>query len=102
MILAIFNKENSNMFALPSMWNLIISTLVFFMAVWYIHRYLNEQGIPKGMTRGILVFTLASLVSWGAGEMVDWTQEKIEGPKPVAKTPDGLSQLQKEVDQVRP
>jgi hypothetical protein len=84
------------------MWNLIISTLVFFIAAWYIHRYLNEQGIPKGTTRGILVFMLASLVSWGAGEVADWTQEKIEGPQPVAQAPDDLSQLLKDVGQVRP
>ena len=62
------------------MWNLIISTLVFFIAVRYLHRYLEEEGLPKGMTRGTLVFPLASLVSWGSGEMVDWTQEKIAGP----------------------
>lgn len=60
------------MFTLPSMWNLIISTIVFFVAAWYFHRYLEEQGIPKGMTRKILVFSLASLVSWGAGELADW------------------------------
>ncbi|HEX5363959.1 MAG TPA: hypothetical protein VFW59_06800 [Gallionella sp.] len=62
------------MFALPSLWNLLISTIVFFIAAWYIHRYLDEQGIPKGMTRGLLVFVLASVVSWGAGEAVDWLQ----------------------------
>ena len=90
------------MFTLPSMWNLIISTIVFFIAAWYIHRYLNEQGVPKGMTRGILVFTLASLVSWGAGEVVDWTQEKIEGPQPAAQTSDDLSQLLKAEGQSQP
>ncbi|MHB1589977.1 MAG: hypothetical protein ACYCTW_00345 [Sulfuricella sp.] len=90
------------MFTLPSMWNLIISTIVFFIAAWYIHRYLDEHGIPKGMTRGILVFVLASLVSWGAGEVVDWTQEKIEGPQPVAQTSGDLSQLLKAVGQAQP
>lgn len=65
------------MFALPSMSNLLISTIVFFIAAWYVRRYLDEQGIPAGMTRSILVFTLASLVSWGAGEAVDF----IQGPQ---------------------
>lgn len=82
------------------MWNLVISTIVFFIAAWYIHRYLDEQDIPKGMTRGILVFALASLVSWGTGVAVDWTQEKIEGPQ--AKTSDDLSQLLKAVGQTQP
>ena len=81
------------MFTLPSLWNLIISSLVFIIAAWYLQRYLEEQGLPKGMTRGTLVFALASLVSWGSGEMADWTQEKIEGPQPVAKSSDDLSQL---------
>lgn len=60
------------MFALPSMWNLIVSTIVFFVAAWYIKRYLDEQGIPKGMTRNLMVFVLASLVSWGSGEVTDF------------------------------
>ena len=90
------------MFTLPSMWNLVISTIVFFIAAWYLHRYLEEQGIPKGMTRKLLVFSLASLVSWGAGEVTDWTQEKIEGPQPAAKTTDDLAQQMKAALQAQP
>lgn len=90
------------MFELPSMWNLIVSTIIFFIVAWYIRRYLNEQGVPKGMTRGMLVFVVASLVSWGAGDAVDWAQEKIEGPRPAAQTPNDLTQLLKEVGQVKP
>jgi len=62
------------------MLNLIISTIVFFVAAWYFNRYLDQQGIPKGMTRGVLVFTLAALVSWGAGALLDWAQGKIQLP----------------------
>jgi hypothetical protein len=69
------------MFTLPSMWNLIISTIVFFVSAWYARHYMDEQEIPKGMTRGIVIFALASFVSLGAGKMVDWTQEKIGGPQ---------------------
>ena len=90
------------MFTLPSIWNLIISTIVFFIAAWYIHRYLDEHGIPKGMTRGILVFALASMVSWGAGEVVDWSQEKIAGPQPSAQNSGDLAQLLKAVVQAQP
>ncbi len=86
------------MFAFPSMWNLIISTIVFFITAWYIHRYLDEQGISKGMTRGLLVFMLASLVSWGAGEIVEWTQEKAEGPRSVVQAPDVLPRSLKEAE----
>lgn len=90
------------MFTLPSIWNLIISTIAFTIAAWYIHRYMDNQEIPKGMTRGILVFAVASLVSWGVGEGVDWAQEKIEGPQPVAKASGDLTQLLKVVGQAQP
>ena len=60
------------MFTLPSMWNLVISTFAFIIAAWYIRRYLDENGLPKGMTRGFLVFVLAYFVSWGVGEVVGW------------------------------
>ncbi len=87
---------------LPSMPNLIISTIVFFIAAWFANRYLNEQGIPKGMTRGILVFAVASLVSWGAGDAVDWAQVKIEGPQAATQTSADLSQLLKAAGQQQP
>jgi len=90
------------MLTLPSMWNLIVSTLVFFIAAWYINRYLNEQGIPKGMTRAVLVFVLACLVSWCAGAAADWTREKIEGPQPAAQTPESLLQMLKAGEQTQP
>lgn len=89
------------MFSLPSMWNLIISTIVFFIAAWYANRYLDEQEIPTGTTRGILVFVVASIVSWGAGEAADWTQEKIEGPQATAQNSGDFSQILKAVSQTK-
>jgi len=86
---------------LPSMSNLIISTIVFFIAAWFIHRFLDEQGLPKGATRSVLVFLIAAMVSWGAGSVVDWAQVKIEGPQAATQTPD-LSQLLKAVGQQQP
>ena len=59
---------------------LFVSAIVFFIAAWYLNRYLDQQEIAKGMTRGVLVLTLAALVSWGAGAVVDWAQVRIEGP----------------------
>lgn len=84
------------------MLNLIISTIVFFVAAWFANRYLDEQGIPKGMTRGVLVLVLASLVSWGAGEMADWVQVKIEGPQAAAQSAGDLSGLLKAAGQQQP
>ncbi|HZW87422.1 MAG TPA: hypothetical protein VFF41_08205 [Gallionella sp.] len=81
------------------MLNIVISTIVFFIAAWYINRQLDEQEINRGMTRGVLVFFLASLVSWGAGEIVDWTEVKIEGPQAASTLPTDLSQVLKLVGQ---
>jgi hypothetical protein len=89
------------MFTLPSIWNLIISTLVFIIAAWYIRRYLDEQGIPKGMTRSLGVFVLAYFVSWGAGEMVDWVQEKMSGPQAVTQSSGELAQTLNSVGQIK-
>jgi hypothetical protein len=83
------------------MLNLIISTIVFFIAAWFVNRYLDGQGIPKGMTRGILVFFVASLVSWGAGAIVDWAQVKIEGPQAAEQTSLDLNQLMKAAGQIQ-
>ena len=56
------------------MLSLLLSTIVFFVSAWYFKRYLDELGIPKGTTRGMLIFTFAVLVSWGAGALVHWAQ----------------------------
>jgi 4-amino-4-deoxy-L-arabinose transferase-like glycosyltransferase len=90
------------MFELPSMWNLILSTAAFLVAAWYLRRYLDEQGVPKGMTRGMLVLVLASVVSWATGEVVDWTQVKLEGPQQTAHNSSDLSQLLKAAGQDQP
>ena len=89
------------MFTLPSVWNLVISSLVFIVAARYCQRYLEVQGLPCSMTRGLLVFIFASFVSWGSGELVDWTEEKIAGPQPVVQAPDELSQLLKILGQTQ-
>lgn len=90
------------MFTLPSIWNLAITTVVFVWAARYIRVFLDKQGLPTGMTRSTLVFTLASLLSWGSGEAVDWTEANIQG-KPQASTnaADDISQLLDVLNQVQ-
>ena len=85
------------MFTLPSIWNIIISTIVFVIAAWYIRQFLESQGIPKGLTRGLLVFVLAYVVSWASGELVDWAREKIYGPDITSQS---VSQTQKELTEL--
>jgi predicted PurR-regulated permease PerM len=77
------------MLTLPTLWNLIISTLAFFISAWYINRFLNQHGIPRGMTRGILVLVLASLAAWGTGVAADWAQETLEGSQPETPPTEG-------------
>jgi hypothetical protein len=90
------------MLMLPSMWSLLISTLVFFVAFAYLRRYLEEQGIPKGTTRATLIFTFAFLLAWGAEKAAEWTQEIIEGPAPVVQTAPDPSPIPKEGDPATP
>lgn len=84
------------------MLNLAVSTIVFFAAAWFLNGYLDEQGIPKGLTRGVMVLVLASLMSWVAGWAVDWTQTRVEGPQASIQTPSGLTQLMKDAGQQQP
>ena len=89
------------MFSLPSIWNLIISTFVFSIAAKYIHSHLHGRGIPDGRKRNLWVLALASLLSWGAGEAADWTQERIEGKQAATQSSGNNSQLLKTADQIQ-
>ena len=66
------------------MLNLILSTIAFFVAVFFLKRYLDDQGVNKGMTRSVLVFVLASAVSFGVAAVVERVDQAINGKKHVA------------------
>lgn len=51
--------------------SLVVSTLAFFVAGWFIKRWADDNGIPKGMTRNISVFVLAAGVSYVVALIVD-------------------------------
>ena len=57
------------MFNLPS---LILSTLAYFVASYFIKRYLIELDIPAGLTRSSIIFCLALMIAYGVGAVVDW------------------------------
>jgi hypothetical protein len=46
------------------MLSLVLSTIAFFVASYYLKRYLEDMDIPKGMTRSILIFSIALLISY--------------------------------------
>jgi hypothetical protein len=71
------------------MLNLTISTVVFFVAAWFLNNYLDAQGIPKGMTRAVMVVVLATLMAWGVGWTVDWAQSRSMVPKRWSRFPGG-------------
>jgi len=49
---------------LPS---ILVATIAFFLSVRLSKRYLDHMEIPKGLTRGALIFSIALLVSYVAG-----------------------------------
>ena len=50
---------------------LVASTIAFFAASYFIKRWMDENDIPKGMTRNLTVFTLAIAIAYGVGWIVD-------------------------------
>jgi len=54
------------------MLSLVLSTIVFFVASYYFKRYLEDMGIPKGMTRGVLIFSIALAISYVVALAVDY------------------------------
>jgi len=52
--------------------SLVISTIVYFVATFFIRRHLDEMGIPKGMTRSLVIFVGALAIAYAAAAVVDW------------------------------
>jgi hypothetical protein len=53
------------------MTSIVVSTVVYFVAAYFIKRQLQEMGIPKGVTRGTVIFLAAAAVAYGAAYLVD-------------------------------
>jgi len=49
---------------------LVASTIAFVVASYFIKRWMDDNDIPKGMTRNLTVFTLAIAVAYGVGWLV--------------------------------
>jgi len=54
------------------MLSLVLSTVAFFIAGYFIKRYLDDMGIPKGMTRILVIFCGAVVISYGVAFIVGW------------------------------
>jgi uncharacterized membrane protein YvlD (DUF360 family) len=51
--------------------SLVLSTVAFVFASYFVKRYLEEIGIPRGMTRGLFVFIVAALIAYAVAYIVD-------------------------------
>ena len=83
----------------------IVSTIAFFVAAFFINRYLDEHGIDKGMARSALVFVLTSLISYGTAEATDWVVDRFDPPQKTAadagRKTDDIAQLLKTVQDIQ-
>ena len=52
------------------MTSIVISTIVYFIAAFFIKRRLDDMDIPKGMTRATLIFVLAAVPAYAAAYLV--------------------------------
>ena len=57
----------------------VLSTIAFFAAAYLLNRYLDDQGIDKNFSRKLLVGTVATVISIGAG----WATDKLTGEEDV-------------------
>ena len=59
------------------MLSLVISTIVYFVASFFIKRKFVEMGLPGGMTRGLMVFTLSLLIAYASAAAIDWVAGRV-------------------------
>jgi len=59
--------------------SIVLSTVAFFAATFFIQRHFEGMGIPKGLTRAIVVFTLALAVAYGVAYGVTFLTDLISG-----------------------
>jgi hypothetical protein len=61
------------------MLSFFLSTVVFFVAAYYLNDYLDDQGMEHNMSRKMLVGTIATVISFGAGWIID---KVVDGDTP--------------------
>ena len=54
------------------MLSMAVSTVAFFVVRYYVNRYLDDIGVPKTLTRGLVAFCAALLVAYAIAYFVDW------------------------------
>lgn len=54
------------------MTSILISTIAYFIAAYFLKRYLENMGIPKGPTRTIVIVVIALALAYGIAAVVEW------------------------------
>jgi hypothetical protein len=57
--------------------DIVVSTIAFFVAAYFIKRWAEDMDLPRGMVRNSLVFALALAASYLAQVTVDWIARVI-------------------------
>jgi len=52
--------------------SIAVSTIAYFVASYYIKRWLDDMQIPSGMTRSVVVFCAALGIAYGVATVIDW------------------------------
>jgi hypothetical protein len=50
--------------------SLVVSTIAFFAASYFIKRRFDEMDLPRGMTRNVTIFVLALAIAYGVAWIV--------------------------------
>ena len=75
------------------MWGLLAGIVSYPFIAWYSHRRLEEQGLPSGFTRTMLVFLIATALSTALGYGVSWLTSKPEAGVPRQHLQQATTQL---------
>ena len=53
------------------MLSVVISTIVFFVASYYLKRWADDNDLPRGPTRSISIFVVAIAIAYAVAWIVD-------------------------------
>ncbi len=79
------------------MLNFIVSTAAFSSAAYVLNRYLNTQGISGTRSRTMMVMIIATIISIGAG----WVVDQLDGEAELHKNDLSITEIVKSGDPVK-
>jgi len=52
--------------------SIAVSTIAYFVASYFIKRWLDDMQVPSGMTRSVVIFCAALGIAYGVAIVIDW------------------------------